>query len=332
MEPANDKSRQSESGGWWKNNWVKCIDALAKIVAAGAVAGVALIAHNFESAMSATSLLNQREQAETNLRATLLHDLITTVTDRVDSEKGIDSNRELVLVKLLTLNFHDHFEFKPLLLDLDQRLALKKDNKARRALQSVARRIVDRQVNKLLAIGREADRPAKSVSVYFEQGANFNAPLKESCDQWAETDEDTSGMPENIILNKDQPAHFVEAMSQKVCVFSPDRQYILEISLQKFDEHAGSVSVYASILRHDQTPIASFDDFTITPYDFPFTDNTKINYNLRFALSLYNIPEPGNSKIQLKVVWFPKGFITERERPVNYLEVRKWLGLKEESQ
>jgi len=38
---------------------------------------------------------------------------------------------------------------------------------------------------------------------------------------------------------------------------------------------------------------------------------------------LYHIKK--DDTVHLKPVWFPKGYITERERPVNCLEVRKLL-------
>ena len=117
MNSARDKKSESNTGSWWRKNWSNIVDSLAKIIGSAAIVAVALVAHSFESSLSATSLLNQREQAETNLRATLLHDLITTVTNPSGDKLIIgreDLEREEVLVKLLALNFHDHFEFKPL--------------------------------------------------------------------------------------------------------------------------------------------------------------------------------------------------------------------------
>lgn len=377
MSPANRKSSPPESGGWWRDNWVKCIDAMAKVIAAFAVAGVAIIAHNFESAMSATTLLNQREQAETNLRAQLLHDLIATVTERSGAGKGIDAKRELVLVELLTLNFHDHFEFKPLLLDLDQRLEKDGDDQARRSLESVARRVVDRQVNRLVAIGRADNNPAESADVYFESDPKYQKEVvspkskEESEAAYDEASKGASGEathelpgdcaqmagPEPVdetVNTAGQPARFNEqtSLGQGVCVYSPDRQYYLEIHLMKIDVATGRAAVTATAYRvrsgddaSESPRFIAYKDFTITPYDFPLTDNAQINGSRRFALSLYEFESPAQARstgvaegqtdhgdlVKLKVVWFPKGFITERERPVNYLELRRSLGLDDRS-
>jgi len=337
MIPADDIPSEPKSGSWWKNNWVKCFDAFAKIVAAFAVAGVALIAHNFESSMSATSLLNEREQAETNLRATLLHDLITTVTDRAGTEKGIDIERELVLVSLLTLNFHDHFEFKPLLIDLDQRFTKAGNEQARQSLQSIARRVVERQVNQLQAIGRGTDNPASTVNIFFAQVEKIDE-IRPPFDQWAGTASDTDKLPENTY---NQPARFIgQGTTQIIRIPSPDEEYFLGIGILGFNKSTASAKVYVMVQHKDQTTSLPYDDFTITPYDFPLTDNTQIDGFHRFALSLYHMDyqpsEDGMAeglsanndvRLVLRLVWFPKGFITEQERPVNYLELRKWLGL-----
>src|ERR1043166_6489658 len=102
--------------------WTTYIDSISKLVASGAIVMAAWVAQRFESRSTSLSLLNQREQSETQLRASMFQNLIEPI---VGSKGGADTaaDREELLVELLTLNFHDHFEFKPLLVRVDRRLA-----------------------------------------------------------------------------------------------------------------------------------------------------------------------------------------------------------------
>lgn len=70
--------------------------------------------------------------------------------------------------------------------------------------------------------------------------------------------------------------------------------------------------------------------FTVSPYDFPLTDNAQLDVSRRFAVNLYYATEiePQKPMILLKLVWFPEGYITERERPINYYEVNRMLGVE----
>jgi hypothetical protein len=147
------------------------VDTLAKIAGAGTIVFAAIIANNYQVEMSeqnirnqnkqaAFTLLSQREQAESQLRASMFSDLIDPIVG-LRSGDDILADRERLMVELLTLNFHEHFEFKPLLLYVDQRLAsgniegMSKDEaiKERNSLRSVARRVIGRQIALLIKDG-----------------------------------------------------------------------------------------------------------------------------------------------------------------------------------
>ena len=83
----------------------------------------ALLANHFEQNRANLQLINQREQAESSLRATMFGQLITPIAGPGESGEDIDPVRYAVLAQLLTLNFHEHFELKPLLQDADDRLS-----------------------------------------------------------------------------------------------------------------------------------------------------------------------------------------------------------------
>jgi hypothetical protein len=132
-------------------------DAILKLTGTLGIVAATLLVSSYESRMSAISLINQREQAESELRASMFSHLITPVAGPQRDNQEIDSHRERVLVELLALNFHEHFEFKPLMMHVDKRLAKISvsaklaDVRAqaqidRNSLQSIARRVAERQI------------------------------------------------------------------------------------------------------------------------------------------------------------------------------------------
>ena len=91
----------------------KLVDGSAKIIAAGAIVAAAIIANNFQSKMSTISLLSNRELAESQLRGEMFANLISPIIGSRDENNKYDPRREQLLVELLALNFHEHFESKP---------------------------------------------------------------------------------------------------------------------------------------------------------------------------------------------------------------------------
>jgi hypothetical protein len=145
----------------------------------------ALIANTYQSKMSATTLISQREQAESQLRATMFKDLIGPIIGTNDPGK-INIERERLLVELLALNFGEHFEFKPLLVQIDERLAKQIKNKkqpaeARESLRSVARRVSQRQIALLLNEGTDEDKTVIEYLVFSELPKDKN--LHQLCRQ-----------------------------------------------------------------------------------------------------------------------------------------------------
>ncbi|MGA1841498.1 MAG: hypothetical protein ACMUIU_12815 [bacterium] len=174
----NQKGNNSESksiiktiGNWLKNN----SDSILKLTGSIAIVIGTLLVANYESKMSAITLINQREQAESELRSNMFSHLISPVAGPYQDSAEVDSHRECLLVKLLALNFHEHFEFKPLMLHVDARLAKKHKNKNfedeqgkseeekemeriqagcdRDSLRSIARRVANRQIALLIKEG-----------------------------------------------------------------------------------------------------------------------------------------------------------------------------------
>jgi hypothetical protein len=82
---------------------------------------------------------------------------------------------------------------------------------------------------------------------------------------------------------------------------------------------AQTVGIYALVLDPKGAPQAHTPpiEFTLSPYSFPFSDNTLLPSGNRFGIYLTRIDiVPGVLRVmRLSFVWFPKDFVPPRERP-----------------
>jgi len=90
-----------------------------------------------------------------------------------------------------------------------------------------------------------------------------------------------------------------------------------------------------------EVPLAD-SDFELSWFDFPLTDNTLLADGTRFAIVLdqvydtngrfndahvENAVPDATRRARVNIIWFPKDYIAARERPTNYREFRRSLGL-----
>src|SRR5437868_9715768 len=120
-EPAPMPARQ-------RSRILDWVEALAKLVGASAVVLVALFANSLQSRLTGVSIQSQREQAESQLRASMFNSLIAPVAGPA-GDKPMPTDREVILTELLALNFNENFEMKPLMEDAIKRLDAEKSAK-----------------------------------------------------------------------------------------------------------------------------------------------------------------------------------------------------------
>lgn len=284
---------------------------IASFVAAGAVVSATFIGARYESKLSSVNLMSERENAESSIRSAMFQSLVQPLTS-LSPDQQLNPDRYRVLVELLTLNFHDQFEVKPLLDDVDRILG--KNKEGRKSLRSVARRIIDRQIASLSGTSQIVwGKPAKVEAFFFNSTGDGSSETR-SCQ---------SGASDSPIV-----------LGSTACSVSPDGKYHLEIGVFDPDPKNTTVKVGITICRKAAQCSVGGEDwlrsfsFRLTHFDFPLTDNAPIDPDHRFAISLYSYREEG-APIIMKLVWFPLGFITARERPMNYQVLRKALGIDE---
>ena len=309
-------------------DWIDVIGTFAMpvVVLASAIVG-GFVANSFQGQIAGTTLLSQREQAESQLRASMFSSLIEPV---VGPKKGalIPLDREQLLVELLALNFHEHFELKPLFERVDQRLALLRSSQARESresLRSIVRRIIDRQIAMFLKEG--ARNESNKAKVYSLRIIEHREQLNEHEQKYVE----------DLKQEGSEPYKINDVIPD---LTSPDQTYRLAmvVSDPKWGKHEFKATIYECPPKPGDCPPqgGNFRVWKISPTwaDLPLTDNTLFTDQNRFSVAVYRVsdrsPEVPLRTAWLKFIWFPRNYITPRERPIDYGQVFKLVGRKME--
>ena len=292
------------------------LDVVMKLtVPLGAIVA-AWLANHFEQNRANLQLINQREQAESSLRATMFGQLITPIAGPGNAGAEADPVRYAVLAQLLTLNFHEHFELKPLLQDADDRLSKYKGSvapeavlQARSNLRQAAHRVIQRQIAQLWDDEILKCTPAATMETTFQFVSDPD--LEESLGGGAEA--------ATVLVPSKELKSFT--------VSSPDCRDTLSIVFDKPDFTAERVQVLIS----PAAPTAAITDyrfdFGLTSFAFPFTDNAVLPTGNRFAFFIKDVSDFDTSKImRVGLRWFPQNYYPPTERPTDYKEFRKALG------
>ncbi len=297
------------------------LEVLAKLIGASAVLVVALFANSLQSRLTGVSIQSQREQAESQLRASMFTSLIGPVAGPTAGDKPMPVDREQIMTELLALNFNENFEMKPLLDDVIKRLTAERAGKPqtgddpREHLWSIVRRISERQK---AAISREwtASRSADSSSTHGCEAyyMNLNMAMERH----------------DAPVNADADCQVAAAFSDIVDLKSPDGNYTLRLVAYHPDWDNQTIRISTQPFLSKQNSPKATDtqyNFTLSWLDLPLTDNTILSDGNRFAVYLRTIY---GETVSVTVMWFPKGYFTPRERPLNYTEVQQLLGRKQQ--
>jgi hypothetical protein len=109
-------------------------------------------------------------------------------------------------------------------------------------------------------------------------------------------------------------------------VRSVDGNYTLRMAAVKPNWVDQNVVVSAQPFLSSQSKPKATDpsyNFKLSWLDLPLTDNTILPDGNRFAVYLRSVY---SQTLMITVMWFPKGYFTPRERPLNYNEVQELLG------
>jgi hypothetical protein len=315
------------------------LDAIAKLVGAFAVVAVAFFANALQTKVTGISVQTQREQAESQLRASMFTSLIGPIVGSQKDGEAIPADRERLLAELLALNFHENFELKPLMEDADQRLAAEASSKqkqpsegldVREPLWSVARRIAERQKASIAwewAMYRASQRQQGHLPGLLLGRTSAESSVR-NCEVYFLNLDPSPRRPD--IIKAGSSCELSAAFKETIDLTSPDGNYTLRLVVSNPDWKDQTVKVSAQPFLSEQDSAKPTDPtyaFDLTWFDLPLTDNTLLPDGNRFAAYLRTF-YPQLQKVIVAVMWFPKGYFTPRERPLNYNEVQELLGRK----
>jgi hypothetical protein len=271
---------------------------------------------------NAQSLRNQREESETNLRSAMFRELVGPLLQSEAGASGAQSDlpraqRLALLAELLALNFHEHFELGPLLRYVDTLPGQSED--ARQRLRSTSRRVISRQLAPLLSTavsGASESHPA-FLEISLNSDATEPADRLLSCAMPAPAAGQPAadaGRPGSVTLTCSSTA-----AGAPLRIVSPDGRDSLQVNVRAVSWAAQTVGIYSVLLGPDGEAQAHTPpiEFTLSPYSFPFSDNTLLPRGNRFGIYLTRIDDiPEVARVmRLSFVWFPKDFVPPRERP-----------------
>lgn len=322
-------------------NVIKIADVVFKGIAAVAGLIIVLIAQNFQASMTAATLQNQREQADSSLRATMFSNLINPVVG--DRKGNLDVDLERLLVELLALNFHEHFALSPLMVRVDERLARDtqkeeaEKSRARESLRYVASLVAQRQLA-LLTKKTEDSRPGAQTK---DQTCIYRIKLAIAGDEKKKPSPETleASIKKSPSQSRPCSSTITSFFDELIGITSPNGIYSLLFTVrpENWNDQSFRVSIQidsekATKQATDKQPappavVPVVVDFVLTWFDFPFIDNTLLADGTRFSLVLDQV-QVGEEKREavLKLIWFPKDYFSLRERPINYSEFRSRLG------
>jgi hypothetical protein len=230
-----------------------------------------------------TELMSRREEAESALRKDMFVSMIQTFL-----KAGSSSLDERVLnLELLSYNFHESLNLKPLFLHIDRQIHASSDPRKRE------------YVDRLQKVGREITR--KQLLVLEGAGAKF--------DRFIDLDSlKAGGMPlEEGVLVLEGITRYFSLFVQEADLSTRELKMRLEVKTPK------------DTLGNYDTSSA---EFWVGFFDFPMIDNTRLGNDQRCAVIL-NAFEDGSADITL--AYFPGSYASLKEKPYYQEVVQKLM-------
>jgi len=324
-EPEEEERKKSVKRDLWGK-----AESLAKILAGvgvsiGSIAIPIIIGKTSDQSHRAQvymQVMSEREKADTAIRQEMFKTLLTNYLGRFDADKNVRETpesfrRRIMFLDLLSLNFQEYLNARPLFEDVRSRLERAKAGKRKgggeydalgklqEELFRVAKNVASRQSSTLAlsGINRSFDMQRgetvcvrlHSVDNLKELDAGGERPLegikKGSC---------TEGTDTVRPIDKVFPAIDVELLE----VNEADVQVRVTPNRELFIKDTFVYSRRAS-------PV----EFQVSYFDLPYMDNTRLFDGSRFALLVTSIDKE-KSTAYFDVVIFKGDFSSLRDRPV----------------
>ena len=232
-----------------------------------------------------SEIMSKREESESALRKDMFQTIIGSFVNASDKN---DLDSSVLNLELLAYNFHESLNLKPLFVDLKRRI----EHQASVTRSAAAKAEYDGYMDRLERVAREIAR--KQVIVLEGVGRKFDRSIDLTTDA-----EGTSLEPDTLELDSLRATIGIDVLH----VDKANKQVDLNLTVEMPDPKLGR-----------QTKTASF---TVSYFDFPMIDNTRLPGGDRCAIVLNNF---NDYSADLTVVLFPGAYASLKEKPY-YSEV-----------
>ncbi len=336
-QPRKDSGEVSESNSVTAAEfkaWVReILDWLVKLLPVIATILLAILADHYKASLTASTLLSEREKADSQLRTEMFSRLVDPISG-AKSGTDVSREREQLLAELLSLNFHEHIGLKPLLSHVDGRLARESVDidEAKAEAARLARQSFRSVVGSVIA------RQTAMLTRSNGDGSN------ESGAQIQKLDIGLPNLDAKLAATLQQKNDLVKRFNEPIELENPARTHSLFLTVREPNWDNETFRVEVGIYAKKSGVELAKHDFQLSWFDFPLTDNTLLADGTRFAIVLDQVYDTAGriaggkldqgksdvtKRVRISIVWFPKDYIAARERPTNYREFRKSLGLGE---
>ena len=333
------------------SSFAERLESLAKILAGfsaviSAVAIPLLVNSYTEKNRRAEMLLRtmtERERADTEIRQSMFQALVSgylgSLKEDLAKTDEASFRRRMMFLELLTVNFQEYFNTKPLFEDvyrgLQENLLASRDEAERKKwdgledqLIRASGNIVARQVTMLNTLGtttvfnvdqgrticvRLYDREDFATLVAADRRSHFEASHDGTCTPAAATAAAENGTGTGGAADgRRQSMEITLVAAEKASA-----TVVLKLFADVFAERVFERSVLNRILKID-----------VSRFDLPYMDNTKMSDGSRFALVLRNVylGDPGHASVEIEAIRFRSDFISLRDRPYFEEMIQKLQG------
>jgi hypothetical protein len=233
-----------------------------------------------------SELMSRREESESALRKDMFQTIIGSFVN--PNARGNDLESEVLNLELLAYNFHESLNLKPLFMDMRRRIAAGEAAPATPRARDEYRGYMER----LERVAREIAR--KQMIVLEGVGKRFDRTIDMTDDPVGSTLE-----PATLTLESRQATFSIDILD----INTANREILVGLAVETPDTTAGR-----------QTKTATF---TVSYFDFPMIDNTRLAGGDRCAIVLNGFSE---QSADLTLVFFPGAYASLKEKPY-YSEV-----------
>ena len=217
-----------------------------------------------------TELTSSREQADSSLRK----DMFLSIIDTFQRPGSESLEAKMLNLELLTYNFHDSLNLKPLFAHMSRLVEASADKDQavyRTRLRQMGRDIATRQLVLLEQVGKK-----------FSRSIDFEMLAKEG---------------------------IIELAPEKLTLGTKQREFSL--SVLGVNPQTRELRIEMGVRTPQESSAMQLRKFQIGDFDFPMIDNTRLSSDQRAAVV---VTQFGESSAEITLVYFPGSYASLKEK------------------